>query len=321
MFFVHILILLCIGLALRGSSQGISDYWLHPRWDETVVNGSRYDIVWTADLASAFPLYCASCDTAKVDLCVQPYSTRNWNLNLASKCVPALVVTCCLTPVTGGINIKERHQYTWTIDIPAEDVKDTNDLVLRFIPFGGSCDGDEEISSPRFSIEAAAASSPTATVASKSTTTSPSPLTTSMNTSKNTTTSAEVPTMTTTDTPAASTSPATAGLSTGAKAGIGVGVGLAAVLLLSALLLFLKVRKSREHAQDWHSQRTRPEKEVTANHTDPFQGAPQQGTSWAAPYESTALAKKPDGVSEAQTVQELDGRNLVSEVDGGRYDR
>ena len=85
--FVHILILLCGGLAIRGSSQDISDFWLHPRWDETVVNGSGYDIAWTADLASAFPTYCPSCDTAKVDLCVQPYSTRNWNLNLASKCV------------------------------------------------------------------------------------------------------------------------------------------------------------------------------------------------------------------------------------------
>jgi hypothetical protein len=317
--FVRILILLCGGLALRGSSQGISDYWLHPRWDETVVNGSRYDIAWTADLASAFPLYCASCDTAKVDLCVQPYSTRNWNLNLASKCVPAPVVICRLTRLTGGININERHQYTWTIDIPAEDVKDTNDLVLRFIPFGGSCDGDEEISSPRFSIEAAAASSPTATVTSKSTTTSASSASISTNISKNTTSSSpDAPSATMTDTPAASALPATAGLSTGAKAGIGVGVGLAAVLLLSALLLFIKVRRSREHAQDWHSQRTRPEKEVTSHHTSPFQGAPQEGSSWTAPYPSSALAKKPDGEPVEQTLQELDGRNLLSEVDGRR---
>ena len=319
--FVYILVLLCGGLALRGSSQDISDYWLHPRWDGTVVNGSRYDVAWTADLESAFPLYCPSCDTNKVDLCVQPYSTRNWNLNLASKCVLSPIVACCLTRLTGGININERLQYTWTINVPAEDVRDANDLVLRFIPSGGSCDGDEEISSPRFSIQAAAASSPTATVTSQSTTKSASSVSTGASVSKNTTTSSDATSTTTTDTPAASASPAAASLSTGPKAGIGVGVGLAAVILLSALLIFLKVRRSREHAQGWHNQRTSPEKEVTSHHTSPFQGAPQQDSSWPAPYESTALAKKPDGGPVEQTLQELDGRNLVSEVDGGRYDR
>ena len=86
--FVHILILLCGGLAIRGVSEGISDVWLRPRGDETVVNGSRYDITWTSDFASWFPTYCPSCDTNKVDLCVQPFSTRNFNINLASRCFP-----------------------------------------------------------------------------------------------------------------------------------------------------------------------------------------------------------------------------------------
>ena len=124
-----------------------------------------------------------------------------------------------------------------------------------------------------------------------------------------------------TDTSAPPASPATAGLSTGAKAGIGVGVGLAAVLLLSALLLVIKVRKSREHAQGWHNQRTNPEKETTLHHTSPYHDGPQQGSGWTAPYESSALAKKPGGIQAAQPVQELDGRDVILEVDGGRYGR
>ena len=134
------------------------------------------------------------------------------------------------------------------------------------------------------------------------------------------------PSTTTTDTPAASAtpeaaSPASAGLSTGAKAGIGVGVGSAVVLLLSALLLFLKVKRSREHAQSWYGERTNPEKEITSRHTDPYQDGPQQGSGWSAPYESRGLAKKPDGVPVEQPVQELDGRDLILEADGGRFDR
>jgi hypothetical protein len=94
------------------------------------------------------------------------------------------------------------------------------------------------------------------------------------------------------------------------------------VLLLSALLLVIKVRKSREHAQGWHSQRTNPEKEITSHHSDPYQSAhPHQGSSWNAPYQSSALAKKPGGIPVAQPVQELDGRDVIAEVNGERYDR
>ena len=194
-------------------------------------------------------------------------------------------------------------------------MEDGNDLVLRFIPFGGSCDGDEEVSSPRFSIEAAPASIPTPTPTSHSTTASASSL------SKNTTTSSAAPSTTMTDTFTASASPTAAGLSTGAKAGIGVGVGLAAVLLLSALLLVIKVRKSREHAQGWLNQRTNPEKEITSRHTGPYHDGPRQGSGWTASHESSALAKKPGGIQAAQPVQELDGRDVILEVDGGRYGR
>jgi hypothetical protein len=95
--FVSILTLLCGGLAIRGMSEGISDVWLRPRGDETVVNGGKYDITWTSDFASWFPTYCPSCDTNKVDLCVQPFSTRNFNINLASRCVPAAERSCHLT--------------------------------------------------------------------------------------------------------------------------------------------------------------------------------------------------------------------------------
>lgn len=224
-----------------------------------------------------------------------------------------------------GININERLRYSWTIDIPAEEVQDANDLVLRFIPFGGSCDGDEEVSSPRFSIEAAPASVPTSTSTDQSASTPASSLGTSTDFSKNPTASSGAPS-TTTDTPAASAtpetaSPASAGLSTGAKAGIGVGVGLVTVLLLSALLLFLKVKKSREHAQSWYGERTNPEKEITSRHTDPYQDGPQQGSGWSATYKGSGLAKKPNGVPVEQPVQELDGRDMILEADGGRYDR
>lgn len=87
--FVYILMLLRGGLPNRGRTEGISDVWLSPECDETFVNGSKHDITWTFDFASRFRTYCPSCDTDKVDLCVQPYSTRNWNTNLASKRAPA----------------------------------------------------------------------------------------------------------------------------------------------------------------------------------------------------------------------------------------
>lgn len=97
-----------------------------------------------------------------------------------------------------------------------------------------------------------------------------------------------------------------------------MGVGLAAVLLLSALLLVIKVRRSREHAQGWHNQRTNPEKEIPSPHVNPYQEGPHQGFSWSAPYENTAVAKKPDGGPHAQPLQELDGRDVIMEVSGGR---
>ena len=96
-----------------------------------------------------------------------------------------------------------------------------------------------------------------------------------------------------------------------------MGVGLAAVLLFSALLLFIKVKRSRAHAQSWHNERTSPDKKIASNNSGAYQDRPQQGPSSSDAYESAPLAGKPGRVSDVHAVQELDGRNVIMEAHGG----
>jgi predicted metal-binding protein len=66
----------------------ISDYWLFPRENETVTNGSYYNVTWTTNLLDSFPGYCSECDITNVNLCLQPLNLNwpNYSIVVTSTC-------------------------------------------------------------------------------------------------------------------------------------------------------------------------------------------------------------------------------------------
>jgi hypothetical protein len=78
-------VLFLLDFATRCLGQTVQDEWLHPVLYENIINGSKYDIIWSPDLVPLFADYCTKCDTFNVDLCVQPSSNRNVNITIGRR--------------------------------------------------------------------------------------------------------------------------------------------------------------------------------------------------------------------------------------------
>lgn len=106
-------------------------------------------------------------------------------------------------------------------------------------------------------------------------------------------------------------------LSAGAKAGIGVGISIAAVLLIGAMVLYLKSRSSRVQARPkWLWQKGTTEKEGKACL------GPYQDDTWAAGQNPDRMTEQEAmGIAELSSdscTHELDGRShMTPELDGG----
>lgn len=338
---VTILMLLCSELAVQCSGQSVQDSWTRPALNESIINGSEYDITWSTDLLAQFADYCSSCATTKLDVCVQPYAHKDFHTIIGSKCSRCYDQLLANT-VIEGINIDATIKYSWNVDVSAANISQEieDGWVIRFIPFDGNCDDEnQQISSYPFFIREAAAPSIVSTTSSTSPTSSPKPSSSTSSTGNGSNTGSS---STADTTPSASPSPdpqsdltaptgaeeaslPVPGLSTGAKAGIGAGIGLAVILSAAALLLFFRAKSSRKHAHSWfNKQRILPEKEATSHQS--YQSAQDDGSSWAAPLKrggpSAAAAQPAHELDSGNMIAEIDGeRNLIAEIDGGRRDR
>jgi hypothetical protein len=233
------------------------DEWIRPKLHETVTNGSIYDLTWTTDLLADFRYNCSACDTTHVDLCLLPGANTKAYFKIDSRCFQKCD-RLSANGFTGGIDVESTRQYSWDVNVPtsATYIKQV-DWALRFIPHNGDCfDDNQRITSWPFYLQA-------------DTTVTPASISSSTASSSSTSATSSIPTSTATPTsttsPLAESAPSTskAGLSIGAKAGIGAGIGgLATLLCVAALVIFLQARKSREHAQSTFSQRVGPEKEM-----------------------------------------------------------
>jgi len=63
----------------------VQDYWINPANHETFTDGTTLKAMWQPDLDSLFGTYCTKCDITKVDLCLQPYTNRNWQRIVGSR--------------------------------------------------------------------------------------------------------------------------------------------------------------------------------------------------------------------------------------------
>lgn len=211
--------------------------------------------------------------------------------------------------ITEGLNIQTKQSYSWNISLSDEELRKNESFVLRVIPFETDCNREgQEVTSPPFYIKAAPISS-VPTTSSYVTTTSSQPSSDSSSSTSETLPS-EIPV-------AAESSPS-GGMSIGVKAGVAAGVGFAALLVVAALLLFIKTKRSREHAQNRFGQRAIPEKEVTSDHLGPYQDGPHQDSGRKPVYETMIQADNHGGAPFAPQSHELDGRDLVLELDGER---
>jgi hypothetical protein len=110
-------------------------------------------------------------------------------------------------------------------------------------------------------------------------------------------------------------------LSTAAKAGIGVGISIAAVLLIGALILYLKSRTSRAQAHPrWLWQKETAEKEGKACL------GPYQDETWVAGQNPDRMTEQEAmGIAELSSdscTHELDGRShMTPELDGEGRER
>jgi len=110
-------------------------------------------------------------------------------------------------------------------------------------------------------------------------------------------------------------------LSTAAKAGIGVGISIAAVLLIGALILYIKSRNNRVQARPrWLWQKETAEKEGKACL------GPYQDETWAAGQNPDRMTEQEAmGIAELSSdscTHELDGRShMTPELDGEGRER
>ncbi|KAI0376529.1 hypothetical protein F5Y04DRAFT_285841 [Hypomontagnella monticulosa] len=132
--FFFLYAVLTIALLAARSCAAPQDDWVFPVWpDQTseLVSGNKYTIRWNANLKNWFREYCDACDTKDVDLWVM--GGNNFH-RLAS-----------------GVNVETTLSYTWTADIPSEELN-VDLWVFRFLASGVDFEGadTQNIASPIF---------------------------------------------------------------------------------------------------------------------------------------------------------------------------
>ncbi|CEL08365.1 hypothetical protein ASPCAL11516 [Aspergillus calidoustus] len=212
----HFLPLALVPLArAQGTVQDLWNLPDYPDYTTFFTAGDTVNISWQPGLVDQFPYFCGDCDILNVDL---------W-----------LTASAYTRRLGAGLDVNRTMWFNWTINLDNQDVEESRDWTLRFLPADVQWgDNDQEISSAKFNINPA----PEEDEPSSSST----PLPTS--------TTATVP-----GTPSATT-PGDSGngddsddsLSTGAKAGIGVGAGAGGLIIVAlAFLLWRRLRALPAH--------------------------------------------------------------------------
>ncbi|KAJ0414283.1 hypothetical protein BJY00DRAFT_305710 [Aspergillus carlsbadensis] len=216
--FAYFLPLALVSLArAQGTVQDLWNLPDYPDYTTFFTAGETVNISWQPGLVSQFPYFCGDCDILNVDL---------W-----------LTASAYTRRLGAGLDVNRTMWFNWTINLDNEDIEESSDWTLRFLPADVQWgDNDQEISSAKFNINPA----PEEDEDEPSSSSTPSP----------------TPTATTLPGTPSATTPGDSGnnndsddsLSTGAKAGIGVGAGAGGLIIIAlAFLLWRRLRALPAH--------------------------------------------------------------------------
>ncbi|EXJ70046.1 uncharacterized protein A1O5_07119 [Cladophialophora psammophila CBS 110553] len=214
---------------LSDRKMGAMNSWITlspPDFTSNLTIGDFYLLSWESDLTNDFALYAPSADANSVDLWITDY-----NLHIYSHLIAARQ------------NLNVITSLSWRVEVPSDELLDTNQWVFRWLPQGVNySETSEQVSSPGFLLQNLTEAA-TATTSSSNSTATPTVITSSGSSTSvtETHTSSGTSGVTTSRVGAGGANSATTtpdsstvshGLSTGAKAGIAIGAIIGAAFLL-----------------------------------------------------------------------------------------
>ncbi|KAI9374403.1 hypothetical protein BJX61DRAFT_308389 [Aspergillus egyptiacus] len=269
-----------------GAQNTVQDLWNlpdYPDYTSSFTAGSTVNISWQDALVTQFAPFCPDCNINNVDLWL---TSSDYYRKLES-----------------GINLTETNYYLWTVNIDDNDVENSSDWTLRFLPADVAWGSqNQEISSAKFNLDPAPEPSPSPT---------PTPTSTATTTTKSEQTNTTSPT--TDPNPANSDD---GGLSTGAKAGIGVGVGVGGLILIAlAFFLWRRLRALPAQGPDATVGGPPPMGGEMYGTSEYFAGPPMAKSAPVPPRPPTEL---PGDSNASELDAGEDARRPPAELDAGR---